>query len=137
MKKSNDLTVYFDGQCPLCKKEIAFYRRRKGADGIDWVDVNLADDGEEVVPGLTKSQALAQFHVQEKGGALTSGSAAFAKLWMALPAFNLLGRTFQIKPLSWLLDHAYRRFLWMRPFLQRAASRSEAQPADHSGNCTN
>ena len=34
--------VFYDGACPLCIREIAFYKRRKGADGVTWVDVSDA-----------------------------------------------------------------------------------------------
>ncbi len=30
-------TVYYDGTCPLCRREIAFYRRCAGATSIVWV----------------------------------------------------------------------------------------------------
>jgi hypothetical protein len=41
------LTVYYDGSCPICSREIGFYRARPGADGFDWV--NVAGDGAEVL----------------------------------------------------------------------------------------
>ena len=110
-------TVYYDGGCPLCAREIAFYHRRAGADAVCWVDVhNLSDV--EVLPGLSKTQALARFHVATPEGEIVSGGAAFARLWAALPGFRPLGRLFQRAPLTWLLDRTYDLFLKVRPRLQ-------------------
>ena len=35
-------TLYYDGACPLCAREIAFYRNLKGASDIRWTDVSTA-----------------------------------------------------------------------------------------------
>jgi predicted DCC family thiol-disulfide oxidoreductase YuxK len=37
------LTVYYDGGCPICAREIGFYRARPGAEGFDWVNVAGVD----------------------------------------------------------------------------------------------
>ena len=34
------LTIYYDGSCPLCRREIAFYRRLRATMRLDWVDVS-------------------------------------------------------------------------------------------------
>lgn len=110
-------TVFYDGGCPLCTREIAFYRRRSGADAISWVDVHDLTE-RDVAPGLSKARALARFHVATPDGEIVSGGAAFARLWAALPGFRLLGKLFQRAPLTWLLDRAYDLFLKVRPRLQ-------------------
>lgn len=127
---SNALTVFFDGACPLCDREIAFYRRRRGADAIQWVDVSGAAEG-DVAPGLSRDAALARFHVLECNGTLTSGGRAFAALWTRLPGFRPLGLLFQLRPLGWILDRAYALFLKVRPRLQALASKRQPtlQPA--------
>lgn len=38
------LSVFYDGDCPLCQREIAFYRRRSGAERIRWIDVASCDE---------------------------------------------------------------------------------------------
>ena len=121
------LTVFYDGGCPLCVREIGFYRRRKGADEIRWVDVSEIPVSEigsspagegEVAPGLSCRQALARFHVLDSDGRLVSGGEAFAVLWRALPGFRLLGRLCRVPPLPRILNFAYDRFLKIRPWLQ-------------------
>ena len=51
------LTVFYDGSCPLCRREIDFYRRRRGAARIDWLDISGLPEG-EVAPGLSRCAAL-------------------------------------------------------------------------------
>jgi len=85
------LTVFYDGACPLCRREISFYQRRDGAESVRWIDVSRSPAG-EVAPGLSRDAALARFHVRDAAGRITSGGPAFAKLWEALPAFAVLGR---------------------------------------------
>lgn len=114
-------TVFYDGACPLCSREIGFYRRRRGAGNIDWVDISRASDG-EIVPGLSKDQALARFHLLLPDGRLVSGGAAFAHLWAAIPGFRLMGKVFLSRPLAGVIDRAYDLFLTVRPRLQRLVS---------------
>ena len=114
---SDKTTVFYDGACPLCQREISFYRRRRGADNVIWIDVSGSVDA-EIAPGLTRDQALARFHVINTAGKPVSGGEAFACLWAALPGFRRLGIIFQARPLLWVLNHAYDLFLNIRPLLQ-------------------
>jgi predicted DCC family thiol-disulfide oxidoreductase YuxK len=114
------LTVFYDGGCPLCRREIDFYRRLVGAEAISWVDLS-AEETETPAPGLTREAALARFHVRRGDGALVSGAAALAELWQALPNFRMAGRIAAIWPLTPLLELAYRAFLPIRQSLQRLA----------------
>lgn len=111
------VTVYYDGGCPICDREIAIYRTRRGADRIDWVDVD-AINGDTVAPGLSRDDALGRFHAIDGEGRLRSGGEAFSALWQALPAFSILGRVTSRWPLSVLLETGYRVFLKLRPRLQ-------------------
>lgn len=122
-ERSPAVTVFYDGACPLCTAEIGFYRRRRGADRLEWVDVS-ACPAENVTAGLTRDQALKRFHVQDANGRLISGGQAFAVLWTALPGYSWIGKLFRLKPLRWAIDHAYDGFLKWRPRLQALAKRS-------------
>lgn len=111
------LTIYYDGSCPLCRREIAFYRRLPAAAQLDWVDVSAGNT--PLGAGLSCEAAMRRFHVRDANGQLLSGGAAFARLWRALPGWRVLGWCFAWPPLSWALEAAYRAFLPVRPKLQR------------------
>lgn len=106
-------TVYFDGSCPLCSREIALYKRARGANTVVWHDVSKVKDG-LVSPDLTASEAMARFHVRRKDGHLVSGAAAFGHLWTALPGFRLAGRAALFPPVTFVLERLYRLFLPIR-----------------------
>ena len=114
--------VFFDGSCPLCTAEISTYRKCRGADEIDWVDVAVGGAGardEYIAPGLMRTDAMRRFHMRRADGEIVSGGAAFAELWAALPAFSWAGRIGRQRPVSLLLEGAYRLFLPVRPLLQK------------------
>ena len=111
--------AYYDGACPLCAREIGFYRQQKGADGICWIDIGTMG----AVPDLSREQALARFTVRKTDGILVSGSRAFTLIWNELPRFRWLAALFKTPFLAWLLDKAYGLFLIVRPFMQAMASR--------------
>jgi predicted DCC family thiol-disulfide oxidoreductase YuxK len=121
MTGGSSCTVYHDGACPLCRREIAFYRRRAGANAIRWVDVADADNA-DLGLGLDAAQAISRFHVRLGDGQLRSGAAGFAALWSALPGFRWAGRIAGAPPILWALELGYRAFLRIRPWLQRRVS---------------
>lgn len=115
-----ELIIYYDGSCPLCRREIAMYRRLNGAERLLWRDVSAETSlGED----LSCDAAMRRFHVRDAQGRLFSGGAAFARMWRTLPGWRGLGYVFSWPPMSWLLEVAYRGFLPLRPGLQRWARR--------------
>lgn len=114
------LTVYYDGACPLCRREIGFFRRRDAAAAIEWVDAS-AGSGETIAPDLKRSDALARFHVRLPDGRLHSGASGFAAMWSAVPGYRWLGRLARSPAAQPVLELAYRGFLPIRPLFQRIA----------------
>jgi predicted DCC family thiol-disulfide oxidoreductase YuxK len=110
---SKQLTVYFDGACPVCSREIAYYRRQQGADACAWIDVSSCDQA-ELGSGLQRDAALARFHVRRADGELVDGMRGFATLWRTLPRMAWLGRIAMFGPAPFLLELAYRLFLGVR-----------------------
>lgn len=110
------LTVWYDGGCPLCLREIAMMRRLDRAQRIHFVDVA---DPAQPCP-LDRQLLLDRFHAR-KGTVLYDGAAAFSAMWRAIPVLRPLGELARLPPVLWVLEAAYRRFLRVRPTLQRLA----------------
>lgn len=110
-----DLTVYFDGSCPLCRREISLYQGLPSKQLLHWVDVSTPT----ALPcGLTCELAMRRFHVRDAQGRLYSGAEAFSVLWRCFAGWRVLGWMTAVPPLSWLAEAAYRLFLPVRPRLQ-------------------
>jgi len=102
-------TVFFDGACSLCRKEIAHYRRLTGADQLGWVDVSEAGAALEHY-GLSQKAAMARLHVLDAAGNWQTGAWGFAELWSHLPAYRWLAATLRFSRTLPLLDRAYIHF---------------------------
>ena len=137
---SGALCVYYDGGCPLCRAEIATYRRTEGGDAVRWVDAHACAPA-ELGPGLQRPSALARLHVRRADGTLLHGAAAFAEIWAALPRWRWLARVARVPGVLPLLELGYRGFLRVRPLWRPAGGSASMLPlpllrelrTDHAG----
>ncbi|WP_309645253.1 DUF393 domain-containing protein [Phenylobacterium sp.] len=114
--RTTALTVWYDGDCPLCQREVALLRQLDRDEAITFVDLSIG----EACP-LDRGAMLSRFHAQAPGGELLSGAAAFAAMWRLIPALSPLGRLARWRPALWLMERLYRVFLRFRPALQALA----------------
>lgn len=114
---ASSLTVYFDGACPLCRREIALIRRLDRRGSIHFIDVS---DAAAACP-IDRGELLARFHASENGR-LYSGARAFAAMWRAIPLLRPLGVLADLPVARPAFEAAYRGFLRVRPRLQRWVS---------------
>ena len=117
------LTVWYDGGCPLCRREIGVYQGLEALQPVSFCDLTRVDAA--ALPGVDRAALLARFHVQRADGSLLSGAAAFVALWRAMPGWRWLGRFGALPGVTPLLELADRGFLRLRPALQRLARRLE------------
>lgn len=107
--------VFFDGGCPVCRREIGMYRGMSGADRVDWVDLQT----DPLPPGFNREAMMQRFTVERRDGRLASGAEAFVALWRAMPATRWIGRLTDNAPITWVLERAYRGFLKLRRLWRR------------------
>jgi predicted DCC family thiol-disulfide oxidoreductase YuxK len=115
------LIVWYDGTCPLCRREISLIRRLDHARAIQFVDAA----GEDVSCPVDRIELMARFHASEEG-VILSGAAAFAAMWRAVPLLRPLGLAAQWPWVLALLEQCYLAFLRVRPMLQRFAALGSA-----------
>lgn len=115
---SHPFTIYYDGGCPVCSKEIRAYRKADGAEKLAWVDASDADK-RALGSDLERSVAMAKMHVRDESGKLISGAAAFAAIWLRLPRTRWLGRILGTPLVLFFLEPVYRLFLKIRPIWRK------------------
>ena len=123
-RDSRQLTVLYDGACPLCRREIGIYRGLQPLQADSPVCfADVSDATSPLPPGTTRENLLARFHVRSRDGQLLSGAQAFLALWAALPGWRWLARVGRLPGAAWVMECVYRLFLRWRPTLQRWALR--------------
>lgn len=115
------LTVFYDGACPLCIREIGLLRRLERGRRVDYMDVS-PPDAAEFCP-IPQKQLLARFTVKMADGHLVDGAQAFTEVWSQIPWLIWLRPIGRFPPTRWLLNLIYAGFLKVRPRLQRWAAR--------------
>ena len=111
------VTVWYDGACTLCIREIALMRRLDRRGTIEFVDVAPPD----VTCPIDRTLLLARFHARESGGPVLDGAAAFAAMWRAIPLLRPFGLAARNRVVLAGLERLYMAFLKVRPVLQRWA----------------
>lgn len=101
--------VLFDGGCPMCSREIAYYRRQKASAALHWVDISRETDTDSLF-GIRYDDAMQRFHVRDRQGHWQTGAYAFAELWSHFPRWRLLAGLIRRCGLLPLIDKAYDGF---------------------------
>lgn len=110
----SQITVWYDGACPLCIREIALMRRLDNRSAITFTDIS----GASASCPLDRQLMLDRFHASENGRIL-SGAAAFAAMWRAIPLLWPMGQLARLPGVLPILEALYNQFLKIRPHIQK------------------
>lgn len=107
------ITVYFDGNCGLCNKEINFYRKitKSNPSLFNWANLHEP----EILRGesFTKTEAMEILHVKGSDNQIYKGVYAFIVIWKNIKYMKWLGYLSSIPPITFILKFLYRLFcLW-------------------------
>jgi len=113
---SPQLTLLYDGGCPLCVREVSFLRRRDQrlhpqAPRLAFVDIDAADYDPAAHGGISYRQAMGRIHALGADGQILRDVAVFRA------AYQLIGLGWLYAPSGWpglrqLSDGLYG--LWAR-----------------------
>lgn len=108
------LSVWYDGDCPVCRQEVALYRRIDRDDLIRWIDIVALVDNELPV-GKSREDLLGKFHARAADGPWQIGVDAFAAIWRRLPVLKWFAFLFRLPIIRQVAQIAYLGFLkWQR-----------------------
>ncbi|MDO9694773.1 MAG: CIA30 family protein [Candidatus Latescibacteria bacterium] len=118
-----DVEVFYDGDCPLCTREVRLLRRLDKRKRILFVDI--ADEGfARTSVGVTWEALMDRIHARLPDGTIVEGVEVFRRLYTAVGFGSLVALT-RLPGVAQLLDLGYRWFAKNRPRLTgRCADRA-------------
>lgn len=114
----SEITLYYDGLCQLCSREIEHYRKMSGADHIIFVDITAANF-DAVAEGLDPHKIHQSLHVKDAQGKTYLGVEAFIMVWSQLDSLKKIVPVVSLKPVKKVLEAGYFVFAKVRPLLPR------------------
>ncbi len=102
------LEAFFDGECPLCVREVRMLERLDTRRRIRWTDI-AAPDFEAAAHGKTQEELLDAMHARLPDGSWVVGVEVFRRLYAAV-GFGPLVAITRLPGLSHVLDLGYRLF---------------------------
>jgi predicted DCC family thiol-disulfide oxidoreductase YuxK len=103
------LTVYYDGKCGLCRREIEYYKNIAPADSFVWLDI--ANDPTSLAEfHLSQADALRRLHAHDASGVMHVGVAAFVAIWQRLAYWRYLALLMKLPLVLPLATIIYNRF---------------------------
>ena len=103
------ITVFYDGKCGLCRREIGYYKRIAPKNTFDWVDITVDRTAVKKL-GISYADSLKLFHVQDQKGQLHVGVDGFILIWQQIPGWRLLAKAFEMPFVRPVANKAYDLF---------------------------
>lgn len=108
MDSKYDFTLLYDGNCPICRREIAWLKSRNQRGRLGLVDIQ-ADNFDPSVYGTTFPTLMAEIHGLSRDGQLIKGMPVF------YAAYSAVGLGWLMAPTRWpflrpLFDSLYAWF---------------------------
>lgn len=125
--KAKQGSIFFDGLCVLCSAEIEHYRKQKGSERFEFVDIT-APNFDPSAHGLDPYAVHKFMHVKDTNGRLQVGVEAFRAIWKELPRYQFLYRMTDNRIAHSIMELGYTGFVRIRPYLPRKKADCEDSP---------
>lgn len=103
-----DIEVFYDGDCPLCLREINMLRRWDKKQKIQFTDI-VADDFSAESVGITFDQLMSEIYGRLPDGTFIKGVEVFRRLYSAV-GFSWLVAPTRLPGISHVMDFGYHIF---------------------------
>lgn len=103
------ITVFYDGKCGLCAREINYYRQIAPDGVFKWQDITESSS-ELNEQGISLAQGLRLLHIKDHHGQLHIGANAFIQIWKQIKYWKILGHIISLPGIRQLANLAYNLF---------------------------
>jgi predicted DCC family thiol-disulfide oxidoreductase YuxK len=103
------LTVFYDGACMVCHREISHYKKRDKYNLLKLVDISSASFNAEDL-GLKTEEVNLHMHTMDDEGKVYKGVDSFVEIWKRLPGYKPLISLFNNQKVRPLIDSSYNIF---------------------------
>ena len=111
-EEERKVTVYFNGDCPVCSREIGHYQRVARSNAPELAFCDLAQHpGALAGHGLDDVAAKRRLYATDSEGRLVGGIDSFLLIWERLPLWRRLVPIVRLAPVRRVADIVYERLL--------------------------
>jgi predicted DCC family thiol-disulfide oxidoreductase YuxK len=103
------ITVFYDGKCNLCLREIDYYRSIAPINRFIWVDITTPSDLFKSL-NISLIDGLSKLHALDDIGAIHTGVDAFTLMWKEFKYWNALAGIISLPGIYQLSKIAYFYF---------------------------
>ena len=75
------LTIFFDGGCPLCQREVDFLQSKNHEANLKFIDINNPEIPLELEYGITYKQSMERIHALKSDGTLIKDIKVFQEAY--------------------------------------------------------
>ncbi len=107
------LTILFDGGCPLCQREVSFLRSKDVLNSIFFVDINSPSYNPHFFSDISYRQAMGSIHAIKASGEVLKDVQVFRE------AYRIIGLGWIYAPTTWpvlasFFDKVYKIWAYWR-----------------------
>ena len=103
------ITVFYDGKCGLCSKEINYYRKIAPSSIFDWQDITESVDDLNK-EGISLAEGLKLLHAKDNNDNMHVGVDAFILIWRQLKRWRILAILVSLPLIKQIANLVYKAF---------------------------
>lgn len=131
---ASPLQIFYDGACPLCRREAKYYRGKAPAGAATFIDI-AAPDFDAAAHALDSRAINKEIHARKADGTTVTGIDALALMWQLVPHTRWLARLTTVPGVRQAMQMGYIVFARLRPHLPgRTACDTACIPSKPSPN---
>ena len=109
LKVVNMINVFYDDRCPLCRREIEYYKKLSALTEIKWSGIS------ENIPtlekyGISYTESLKVLHAINEDNQMVYGVDTFILIWQQLPKWKWIAKFVELPLIYKLSKEIYRIF---------------------------